>query len=386
MAEKRYYWLKLRKDFFNDIAVKKLRRIAGGDTLTIIYLKLMLYTLDTDGCIEFKGIEQTFGEEVALAIDEDPTNTGLCLSYLKSVGLAESNGDFVFFPEAVISSGSKTSSADRVKLHREKVKEISLDNATEYSKPPKTNAERQRAFRAKQKCEEQHIPMVDDYSNRQRYGGNYFIVAQRDRYRCAICGSTENLCVHHIDGYDPQKPENNEENKLILLCRKCHSQVHAKSLEIPQDALDAIGYGCVTKRNVTCNTEIEKELEIDKEIDIYISSDSDIKNYSKPLQSTPNDIKTEWFEQWWKLYPRKTGKAKCRTKFLKVCASEEMFNAMLEKLKEQVDVVYSKREMKFIPLPETYLNQGRWEDEVSPDNSKPLTSADEELLRSIEEF
>ena len=42
MAGKRYYWLKMEENFFNDKRVKKLRKIAGGDTYTIIYLKMML--------------------------------------------------------------------------------------------------------------------------------------------------------------------------------------------------------------------------------------------------------------------------------------------------------------------------------------------------------
>lgn len=30
MAEKRYYWLKLKEDFFNDIRMKRLRKISAG--------------------------------------------------------------------------------------------------------------------------------------------------------------------------------------------------------------------------------------------------------------------------------------------------------------------------------------------------------------------
>ena len=36
MGEKRYYWLKLRNDFFDSVRMKKLRSVAGGDTYTII--------------------------------------------------------------------------------------------------------------------------------------------------------------------------------------------------------------------------------------------------------------------------------------------------------------------------------------------------------------
>ena len=39
---KRYYWLKLPDGFFRQKAIKKLRKIAGGDTYTIIYLKMLL--------------------------------------------------------------------------------------------------------------------------------------------------------------------------------------------------------------------------------------------------------------------------------------------------------------------------------------------------------
>ena len=39
--EKRYYWLKFREDFFESKRIKRLRRMAGGDTYLIIYLKML---------------------------------------------------------------------------------------------------------------------------------------------------------------------------------------------------------------------------------------------------------------------------------------------------------------------------------------------------------
>lgn len=40
-----YLWLKLPDDFFRQKPIKKLRKIAGGDTYTIIYLKMLLISL-----------------------------------------------------------------------------------------------------------------------------------------------------------------------------------------------------------------------------------------------------------------------------------------------------------------------------------------------------
>ena len=45
MSENRYYWLKLKDDFFTSKRIKKLRNLAGGDTLTIIYLKMQLKSI-----------------------------------------------------------------------------------------------------------------------------------------------------------------------------------------------------------------------------------------------------------------------------------------------------------------------------------------------------
>ena len=46
---KRYYWLKLPDDFFRQKAIIKLRKIAGGDTYTVIYLKMLLTAIKQDG-------------------------------------------------------------------------------------------------------------------------------------------------------------------------------------------------------------------------------------------------------------------------------------------------------------------------------------------------
>ena len=59
---KRYYWLKLKDDFFSSKRIKKLRNMAGGDTYTIIYLKMQLLAMKTDGVLTWTGLEENFAE------------------------------------------------------------------------------------------------------------------------------------------------------------------------------------------------------------------------------------------------------------------------------------------------------------------------------------
>lgn len=48
MAEKRYFWLKLKDDFFDKKYIKALLKLPQGDSLTVIYLKMQLKSLKTE--------------------------------------------------------------------------------------------------------------------------------------------------------------------------------------------------------------------------------------------------------------------------------------------------------------------------------------------------
>lgn len=120
---KKYYWLKLKQDFFSSRAMKKLRRIAGGDTYTIIYLKLQLLSIKDDGVLFYEGIEPTFGEEMALALDEDVENVQATLIFLENAGLMKKSNDVEFvLTEVPNLLGGEDDSTERVRRFRERQK------------------------------------------------------------------------------------------------------------------------------------------------------------------------------------------------------------------------------------------------------------------------
>lgn len=116
---KRYYWLKLKDDFFISKAMKKLRSIAGGDTYTIIYLKMQLLSIQDEGKLYFDGVDDSFAKELALVLDEDVENVKITIQFLMKNGLLkETTRDEYLLPEAKNSIGSECSSAERVRKHR----------------------------------------------------------------------------------------------------------------------------------------------------------------------------------------------------------------------------------------------------------------------------
>lgn len=136
---KKYYWLKLKSDFFTSRAMKKLRRIAGGDTYTIIYLKLQLLSLKDEGLLYYEGVEPTFYEEMALALDEDAENVRATLIFLENMGLIEKKSDHEYIlTEVPYLIGSETDKAEIMRKKRERDKLQSSNNVT-GALPPVTN-------------------------------------------------------------------------------------------------------------------------------------------------------------------------------------------------------------------------------------------------------
>ena len=124
-VNKKYYWLKLKNDFFNQKIIKKLRKIAGGDTYTIIYLKMQLVSIQNNGRLVFEGVESTFAEELALELDEDLENVNVTLAYLQANKLIEIVEDDEYLLTAVPDViGSESAVSERVRRHRENKKAL----------------------------------------------------------------------------------------------------------------------------------------------------------------------------------------------------------------------------------------------------------------------
>jgi predicted phage replisome organizer len=98
----------------------------------------------------------------------------------------------------------------------------------------------------------------------------------------------------------------------------------------------------VTETENVTDIDIEIELELDKEL--------------KPNVQ---------FEQFWKAYPKKIGKDKCFRWFNQNKVDHKLLQSMIQAIQTQKKTQqWIKENGQFIPHPYTWLNQGRWQDEV----------------------
>lgn len=91
----------------------------------------------------------------------------------------------------------------------------------------------------------------------------------------------------------------------------------------------------------------------------------DINNISCNENSiiTVLDQKEMWFESFWEIYPKHQDKKKAKQKFLKLCTDKKKYQEIMQGLRNVLPV-WAKKDNKYIPMPTTWLNGERWNDEV----------------------
>lgn len=121
---KRYYWLKLNKDFYKDPIKRRIRKMAGGERYLNIYLEMMLLSIETEGTLKFEGYEDSFAQELAMKLEENIDDILPALVLFQKYGLMQSSQygastEEFFLPEASANIGSETDSAIRMRKKRE---------------------------------------------------------------------------------------------------------------------------------------------------------------------------------------------------------------------------------------------------------------------------
>ena len=126
---KKYYWIKLKNNFFSQREIKKLRSIAGGDTYVIIYLRLQLHSLENVGKILYAETEESIYEQLSYELDEDQQNIQVTMKFLVNHRLIEMvNDQDISMVETKELIGSECDSASRVRRYRNKNKKLQCNS------------------------------------------------------------------------------------------------------------------------------------------------------------------------------------------------------------------------------------------------------------------
>lgn len=276
---KRFYWLKMQENFFSRLEIKRLRKMPGGDTLVIIYQRLLLLSLRSEGVLTFQGYEQDLAEELALELDEPTDNVRAVLLYLQGHNLLKEVGANEYQLEHVLeATGSESESAERVRKYRERRAELPA-------------------------------------------------------------------------------PEETPEIKKTLQRESVTLQSNGTTLQ------------CNTEKEKESKIEIDPEIEGETETTQPAAAGVCVSEPEKPERARVETVSLyeKRFEEFWAEYPKKVGKKAAFASWKKLKPDADLFERIMAAVVEAKHSEQWQRENgRFIPNPTTWINQGRWDDELPP--------------------
>ena len=121
MAEGKFYWLKLKKDFFKRHDIKIVKSMPNGKDYILFYMQLLLESIDHEGALRFS--ETIPYDENMLSIITD-TNIDIVRSAMKiftQLGMIEVlDNQTIYMCEVSKMIGSETAAAGRKRAQRER--------------------------------------------------------------------------------------------------------------------------------------------------------------------------------------------------------------------------------------------------------------------------
>ena len=132
-----YFWLKIYKKFFDNIFIKRLKTVPGGYTMTVIYIRLMLESLESDCILYYEGYFDNLKEELALKLDVSEDDIDMTMAYFTKCGLIQVDEDKnAELPQAKALVQQETNQAAYMREYRKQQREqkenltMSSDNLT----------------------------------------------------------------------------------------------------------------------------------------------------------------------------------------------------------------------------------------------------------------
>ena len=91
------------------------------------------------------------------------------------------------------------------------------------------------------------------------------------------------------------------------------------------------------------------------------------------------------FAEFWAAYPRKVGKAAAHKAWRRIKPAADHHTIILDAIKEAKKCgQWQADNGRYIPNPATWLNQGRWDDEISPNNTKMKSGNSNNLTKHVQ--
>ena len=121
-SKERFYWLRLKRDFFKRHDVRILESMPNGKEYLLFYLKLLVESIDHEGALRFSELIPYDEQMLSVVTNTNVDVVRSAMTVLANMGLVEVLDDKTIYMSGIESLiGSQTKSANKKALQRDRV-------------------------------------------------------------------------------------------------------------------------------------------------------------------------------------------------------------------------------------------------------------------------
>jgi predicted phage replisome organizer len=260
MGNQKFYWLKLKRDFFKRHDIRIIEEMPNGKDYVLFYLKLLLESIDHGGHLRFNATIP-YNEQMLSVITS--TNIDLVRSamrvfiQLKMVEILDD--ETIYMTEVQKMTGAETAWAQKKRLYRGKQEEdevrtlssscppdvrqeIELEIELEIDTELETEREKGTGADAPALAPTQPKRTKPE---RQKHGEFGWVLLNQEQYACLLAdlGAEElSRCIRYIDESAQSNGNKNKWRDWNLVIRRCSREGWGRNArQAAPDKVDALG-------------------------------------------------------------------------------------------------------------------------------------------------
>ena len=252
MAEKKYYWLRLKRDFFKRHDVRVVESMPNGKDYLIFYLKLLCESVDHDGFLRFSETIPYNEQMLATITDTNIDIVRSAIEVFSQLELIEIMDDGTYYMnkvEKMIGSASQdeeTRESTRLRVQKYRQKQKALIECERYSNVTcngEIELEKEKEIEIesdieKEKYKKEKEPKIKfgEYQNVK------LTMKEYDKLANDLTTTVRDECIKFLDAYIEEKGYKSKSHNLAIR-RWVVDAVNKKSGNKQRDLMDEL-MGC----------------------------------------------------------------------------------------------------------------------------------------------
>jgi predicted phage replisome organizer len=175
---KKYFWLKLKNDFFDREEIKLIEAMPNGKDYIIFYMKLLLKSIENDGKLYFRNTIPYSPEMLASVTSTNIDTIKVAVDLFLKLGMMEKWDDGTFFmieTQNMIGSESKWAQYKRVQRNQKK----EIGHCPKVSKKIPIDIEKERDIKSLSKEDDFDTSSLDGFIGKEVEMGDDILIINK---------------------------------------------------------------------------------------------------------------------------------------------------------------------------------------------------------------